>query len=68
MTLILSQLHPLSLRRHTGYMDYCQECGDRYRRMSFIGNMPICGACTIPRIARPSAIAYADASSSRMKD
>jgi hypothetical protein len=42
------RINPGEIRRQTGYMETCESCGSRYRRMCIDFRIPaICGCCTI---------------------
>lgn len=38
------KVFPGEIQRVTGYMEYCEECGNRFRRMG-TGQRAICGRC-----------------------
>ena len=67
MALILSRLDKLSLMRKTGCMHVCEECGQRFRRMSDPRyTTPICGGCfPPPSVAFRCAIPYSMQTSSK---
>lgn len=53
---------PGTIKRVTGYMDYCTECGKPFRRL---GDRSICGACYPAPLVTENKIPYCDPASSQ---